>query len=75
MSRTTYKNLKEWVANYNNAHDHKVELSAFDGAYWIYDAQTHERIVSDLTPAKTWELFCAWKAEYASAVRDMKEGK
>lgn len=73
--RVTYKRLKEWIASYNANNQHKVELSAFDDAYWIYDAETGNRLCSDISPARTWELFCMWKSGFRTALEDVRKGK
>lgn len=73
MSRVTYSQLKGWVASYNENNAHKIELSAFDGSYWIYDAKTHDRIAVNSSPSLTWEIFCAWKAGYRAAKEDLRE--
>lgn len=73
--RVTYKRLKQWIDQYNKNNTHKVELSAFNDMYWIYDAATGNRIVSDETPGKTWELFCIWKDGFRTALDDVRAGK
>lgn len=73
--RVTYKRLKDWIASYNKNNLHKVELSAFNDCYYIYDAETGNRICSDESPARTWELFCMWKYGFRAALEDVRTGK
>lgn len=75
MSRVTYKQLKQWIESYNKNNSHKVELSAFNDAYWIYDAETGNRIISDESPSRTWEMFCVWKDGYRTALEDVRTKK
>ena len=74
MSRVTYKQLQQWIDQHNENNVHKVELSAFNDMYWIYDAETRNRIVCDDTPGRTWELFYAWRDGYRTALDDVRRG-